>query len=66
MKELKMKQDNLEDYYERLENKLDDIIQFLNSKENLIATRYLNYFNYISLIRKYVFKNDFLLFLLLI
>ncbi len=66
MKELKMKQDNLEDYYKRLENKLDDIIQFLNSKENLIATRYLNYFNYISLIRKYVFKNDFLLFLLLI
>jgi len=61
-----MKQDNLEDYYERLENKLYDIIQFLNSKENLIATRYLNYFNYISLIRKYVFKNDFLLFLLLI
>jgi hypothetical protein len=61
-----MKQDNLEDYYKRLENKLDDIIQFLNSKENLIATRYLNYFNYISLIRKYVFKNDFLLFLLLI
>ena len=66
MKELKMKQDNLKDYYERLENKLYDIIQFLNSKENLIATRYLNYFNYISLIRKYVFKNDFLLFLLLI
>ncbi len=66
MKELKMKQDNLEDYYERLENKFYDIIQFLNSKENLIATRYLNYFNYISLIRKYVFKNDFLLFLLLI
>jgi len=61
-----MKQDNLKDYYERLENKLYDIIQFLNSKENLIATRYLNYFNYISLIRKYVFKNDFLLFLLLI
>jgi len=61
-----MKQDNLEDYYERLENKFYDIIQFLNSKENLIATRYLNYFNYISLIRKYVFKNDFLLFLLLI